>query len=305
MLFVLVFWPGALEQGPRPVRQPALRLRVPCPVTDEDRATSPVASFGALWPGPPRADDVAWVETVLTPDGFAQFRRQPNHDRRHAIGVARDVQARLADTPDADDPRWLVGRAAARHRQARQPPRRVRARRRDGVGRGRRPRPRAERGRSRRASPAASASTSATPSSAPTASAWPASPRRRRAGPPPTTTPSTWPDLPIPPDVGRRPRRSRQRLIRVAERGAPSLGITNRPMHALEREDQRATSSRPARRRRGTRSGSRSRTPRRAPSDAAMLPRNTSSRIRSRRRPLVLRVPAGAPASRKLADARA
>ena len=61
----------------------------------------------ALWPGAPRADDVAWVETVLTPDGFAQFRRQPNHDQRHAIGVARDVQARLADTAYADDPRWL------------------------------------------------------------------------------------------------------------------------------------------------------------------------------------------------------
>src|SRR4051794_13339446 len=61
----------------------------------------------SLWPGPPRADDVVWVETVLTPDGFVQFRRQPNHDQRHAIGVARDVQVRLADTPDADDTRWL------------------------------------------------------------------------------------------------------------------------------------------------------------------------------------------------------
>jgi hypothetical protein len=61
----------------------------------------------ALWPGSPRADDIAWVETVLTPDGFVQFRRQPNHDQRHAIGVARDVQVRLADTPCADDPRWL------------------------------------------------------------------------------------------------------------------------------------------------------------------------------------------------------
>ncbi len=62
---------------------------------------------GALWPGSPRADDVAWVEAVLTPGGFVQFRRQPNHDQRHAIGVARDVQARLDDTPYADDPRWL------------------------------------------------------------------------------------------------------------------------------------------------------------------------------------------------------
>ena len=61
----------------------------------------------ALWPGPPRADDVAWVESVLTPAGLVQFRRQPNHDQRHAIGVARDVQARLAGTEYADDPRWL------------------------------------------------------------------------------------------------------------------------------------------------------------------------------------------------------
>ncbi len=61
----------------------------------------------ALWPGAPRADDVAWVETILTTNGFTQFRRQPNHDQRHAIGVARDVQARLAGTEHADDPRWL------------------------------------------------------------------------------------------------------------------------------------------------------------------------------------------------------
>jgi HD domain len=61
----------------------------------------------ALWPGPPRADDVVWIETVLTPGGFIQFRRQPNHDQRHAVGVAREVQHRLADTPYADDPRWL------------------------------------------------------------------------------------------------------------------------------------------------------------------------------------------------------
>jgi hypothetical protein len=61
----------------------------------------------ALWPGPPRGDDLAWVETVLTPGGYAVFRRQPHHDQRHAIGVARDVQARLAGTEFADDPRWL------------------------------------------------------------------------------------------------------------------------------------------------------------------------------------------------------
>jgi hypothetical protein len=62
--------------------------------------------FGALRPGAPRPDDVAWVQTVLTPDGFVIFRRQPNHDQRHAIGVARDVEARLEDTEYAADPRW-------------------------------------------------------------------------------------------------------------------------------------------------------------------------------------------------------
>ena len=74
---------------------------------DEARAPRRVASCARSRPRRRRADDVAWVETVLTPDGFALFRRQPNHDQRHAIGVARDVQARLADTPYADDPRWL------------------------------------------------------------------------------------------------------------------------------------------------------------------------------------------------------
>jgi hypothetical protein len=61
----------------------------------------------ALWPGPPRAADVAWVESVLTPAGFVQFRRQPNHDQRRAIAVARDVQDRLAGTEYAGDTRWL------------------------------------------------------------------------------------------------------------------------------------------------------------------------------------------------------
>ena len=62
----------------------------------------------ALWPGPPAAVDLDWVESVLTPPGFVQFRRQPRHDQRHAIAVARDVQARLAGTEYAGDPRWLA-----------------------------------------------------------------------------------------------------------------------------------------------------------------------------------------------------
>jgi len=62
----------------------------------------------ALYPGAPRAEDIVWVESVLTPDAFVQFRRQPRHDQRHAIGVARVVQADLGGTPHADDDRWLA-----------------------------------------------------------------------------------------------------------------------------------------------------------------------------------------------------
>jgi hypothetical protein len=63
--------------------------------------------FGALRPGPPRADDVEWARTTLGPEAFALWQRQPNHDRRHAIAVARGVQAELAGTPYAGDPVWL------------------------------------------------------------------------------------------------------------------------------------------------------------------------------------------------------
>jgi hypothetical protein len=62
----------------------------------------------ALWPGPPRADDVEWVRTVLAPNSFTMWQRQPNHDRRHAIAVARGVQTELAGTEYADDPRWTA-----------------------------------------------------------------------------------------------------------------------------------------------------------------------------------------------------
>jgi hypothetical protein len=51
---------------------------------------------------------VAWVETVLPPAAFSHWKLQPSHDCRHTIRVAREVQSRLAGTPDADDPRWLA-----------------------------------------------------------------------------------------------------------------------------------------------------------------------------------------------------
>jgi HD domain len=62
----------------------------------------------ALWPGRPRTSDVAWVETVLPPAAYSQWKLQPSHDCRHTIRVGREVQARLAGTPYADDPRWLA-----------------------------------------------------------------------------------------------------------------------------------------------------------------------------------------------------
>lgn len=62
--------------------------------------------FGALWPGKPDPDDVAWVATVLNERELAVWARMPNHDRRHSIRVARDVEAMLANTEYASNPRW-------------------------------------------------------------------------------------------------------------------------------------------------------------------------------------------------------
>ena len=64
--------------------------------------------LGALWPGPPRAADVAWVQGVLTDAEYALWALLPNHDRRHSIRVARRVQRTLAGTVEADEPRWLA-----------------------------------------------------------------------------------------------------------------------------------------------------------------------------------------------------
>lgn len=63
--------------------------------------------FGALSPVPPRAEDVAWVATVLNERELGVWRRLPRHDRRHSIAVARRVEAALAGTAYADDPRWI------------------------------------------------------------------------------------------------------------------------------------------------------------------------------------------------------
>jgi len=62
----------------------------------------------ALWPGRPRAADVEWVESVLTPAELTLWRRLPNHDRRYSIRVARRVEQLLSGTAYAPDSRWIA-----------------------------------------------------------------------------------------------------------------------------------------------------------------------------------------------------
>ncbi len=64
--------------------------------------------FRALWPGPPRAQDVAWVESILEPNELALWRALPSHDRRYTIRVARHVKKRLTGTEYAEQSRWLA-----------------------------------------------------------------------------------------------------------------------------------------------------------------------------------------------------
>ena len=62
--------------------------------------------FGALRPGRPGPADRAWVEDVLEPAELALWARQPGHDQRHTVGVARAVEAALAGGLHAGDTRW-------------------------------------------------------------------------------------------------------------------------------------------------------------------------------------------------------
>jgi hypothetical protein len=58
--------------------------------------------FGSLRPGGPGAADEAWARSHLLPGEVALWAQLSDADRRHAIGVARDVVARLG--PDATRP---------------------------------------------------------------------------------------------------------------------------------------------------------------------------------------------------------
>jgi hypothetical protein len=62
--------------------------------------------LGSLVPWPPRPPDVAWVATVLTPEERSVWERMRRADRRHSIAVARRLEAALAGTAHAGDPRW-------------------------------------------------------------------------------------------------------------------------------------------------------------------------------------------------------
>lgn len=62
----------------------------------------------ALSPRPPRDRDVAWVSGILEPAELGLWRSLPSHDRRYTIRVAKDVEARLAGTEYAGQPRWLA-----------------------------------------------------------------------------------------------------------------------------------------------------------------------------------------------------
>jgi hypothetical protein len=62
----------------------------------------------ALWPAPPRAEDLAWVAGILDPDELDLWRALQNHDQRYTIRVARIVDGKLAGTEFAGDDRWLA-----------------------------------------------------------------------------------------------------------------------------------------------------------------------------------------------------
>ena len=53
--------------------------------------------LGSLLPGEPAPADRAWVATILTEKEMALWQRMSGADRRHAVGVARRVQADLGE----------------------------------------------------------------------------------------------------------------------------------------------------------------------------------------------------------------
>lgn len=58
--------------------------------------------FSSLRPGPPKAVDVEWALGHLSEREQRLFRLMSNPDQRHAVRVARRVEAALAESPLAD-----------------------------------------------------------------------------------------------------------------------------------------------------------------------------------------------------------
>lgn len=57
--------------------------------------------FGSLRPGGPPARDLTWVESTLSLQELALWKRMSGPDRRHSAQVARDVESRLAERATA------------------------------------------------------------------------------------------------------------------------------------------------------------------------------------------------------------
>ena len=51
--------------------------------------------FGSLWPAGPSSSNEEWVQSVLSDDELKLWRRMSSADRRHAVGVAREVERQL------------------------------------------------------------------------------------------------------------------------------------------------------------------------------------------------------------------
>jgi putative nucleotidyltransferase with HDIG domain len=62
----------------------------------------------SLRPGGPRAADVEWAQSFLSPAETTLWTRMPAADRRESVWVARRLQQELEGTADADDARWVV-----------------------------------------------------------------------------------------------------------------------------------------------------------------------------------------------------
>jgi len=53
--------------------------------------------FGSLWPAGPSHTSEEWVQSVLSDDELKLWRRMSRADRRHAVGVARNVERQLGN----------------------------------------------------------------------------------------------------------------------------------------------------------------------------------------------------------------